>query len=408
MRVRSSQVKSARWRWPLGAALALFVSAACASDDSDDGLALVQWDTLGSGVVFAQCQRLPEEPRWTVDADFHLGSADEEGDALFGEIRGIEVDGRGRLLVLDHQASEIRAFAADGHFLGVVAPSGEGPREISRANGIRVDAEGALWIHDHGKMRLTRLRPDGEVETYPFFVPGFGSLWEGGVTVDGRIWSQWTHSDRAPGTPEPGVYQRENRAYYKSFDPLSSSFDSISIGLAPFHSIVANRGEMRVPYSPTLLHALDPAGFIWTAVSNEYLLTKQTASGDTVLVVSAGCEAPLVTRAEREQAIEQAERFMERAGRVTVDWSAVLPDWKPVVEQLAVDDRGRLWVVRATADGHVLDVFDTQGRFLGTVVPAFDFVARFPPMVRDERLYLLQRDSLDVPFVVGARVPAMW
>jgi hypothetical protein len=56
----------------------------------------------------------------------------------------------------------------------------------------------------------------------------------------------------------------------------------------------------------------------------------------------------------------------------------------------------------------VLDVFDTQGRFLGTIVPAFEFVESFPPVVRDERLYLLQRDSLDVPFVVGAPVPAMW
>jgi hypothetical protein len=382
--------------------------AACAGERADTLDMTVQWDTLGSGVVFAQCQRLPEEPRWTVEADLRLGSVDGESEAVFGEIRGIDVDGQGRLLVLDHQASEIRAFAADGSLLELVAAAGEGPREIGRANGIRVDADGALWIHDHGRMRFTRLLPDGEVETYPFFVPGFGYLWEGGITVDGRVWSRWTHSDVPLGPPEPGVRYHESRAYYKSFDAQSGTVDSVFIGVAPLHSIAVQRGVMSVPYSPTLVHALDPAGFIWTAVSNEYLLAKQTMSGDTVLVVSAGCEAPLVTRAEREEAIARAEQFFERAGRISVDWDDVLPDLKPVVTQLAVDDRGRLWIVRATAEGHVLDVFDTQGRFLGTIVPAFEFVESFPPVVRDERLYLLQRDSLDVPFVVGAPVPAMW
>lgn len=391
----------------LGPALVVAVSAACAGDDSGEVQSLVQWDTLGSGVVFVQCERLPEEPRWTVDADLRLGSADG-GEAAFAAIRGIEVDGRGRLLVLDHQASEVRAFDADGHFLGLVAPSGEGPREIGLANGIRVDAEGALWIHDYGKQRFTRLLPDGEVETYPFFVPDSLFLWEGGITVDGRVWSLSTHSDALPGVPEPGVHQGERRVYYKSLDPQGGLLDSILIGRAPFHSIVASRGVMRVPFSATLLHALDPAGFIWTAASDEYRLIKLTTSGDTVLVVSAGCEAPLVTRAEREVAIEEAARFMERAGSVDVDWDDVLPDWKPVVEQMVVDDRGRLWVVRATDDEPVLDVFDATGRFLGTVVPAFDFVPNFPPVVRDERLYVLQVDSLDVPYVVGAPVPAMW
>jgi len=386
------------------------VAAACGaggSSDRDAEVQEVQWQILGSGAVYAQCQRLPQEPRWTVEADLRLGSVEGPGEAVFSEIRGVEVDARGRLLVLDHKASTVRVFDSDGRFLEIVASPGEGPGAISRANGIRLDSEGALWIHDYGRLRFTRLLPDGDVETYPLFVQGFELLWEGGITTDGRLWSPSAHAGQEAGALEPGVSRREKHVYYKSLDPVSGALDSILIGVSPYHSIVTDRGMIEVPYSPSLLHALDPAGFIWTALSDEYLLTRQTTRGDTVLVIAAGCEAPLLTREERRQVIERVERLVGGTGSVQVDWDSFLPDHRPVLEQLVVDDHGRIWVVRATADAHVLDVFDSRGRFLGTIEPGFDFAENFPPIVRDDRLYVLQVDSLDVPFVVRAPLPAI-
>jgi len=382
---------------------------ACGSDRAGEGEAAAVWDTLPNGAVHVSYSQLATTPHVRVEADLHLGSADAEGEAVFGEIRGIDVDHEGRILVLDHQASELKAFDSDGRFIELIAGSGEGPHEISAANGIRVDAENSIWINDHGRARLTRLMPDGEVETYQRFIPGYGYLWEGGVTRDGRIWSDWSHSDRPPAPPSTGVHHTDSRLYYKSFDPASETYDSVFVGTATYHAI-ALRGERggsvrQVPFSSQRLHVLDPAGFIWTAISDQYLLTKLDTSGDTVLVVQAEADAPLITQAERDEAIESVEVVVRRIGvRVDLNWDELLPERKPLLEQLIVDDEGNLWVERVTADGHVFDVFDESGRYSATVEPDFDFVPYFPPVIRGGNLYALQLDSLDVPYVVRGHV----
>jgi len=388
--------------------LSLAVLVACSEGALPNADVSVTWDTLESGVVHASYSAIPATPRWDLEADLRLGSVDGEGPAVFGAIRGIEVDADGQILVLDYMASEIFAFGPDGEFLELVATKGDGPREVNTANGLRIDDDGGLWISDHGKWRFTRLRRDGEVETYPFFVGGFGYLWQGGVTLDGQVWSFWPHSGRSPSPlGETGVLRGVSRAYYVSFDPSNGQLDSVHIGAAPFHSIRRPRGMSGVPFSPSLVHVFDPSGYVWTALSSEYRLTRQTVTGDTVLIVDIRAELQPVTSDDRREAIARFEEFSQRAGHVDVDWDDVMPQTKPILRQLIVDDEGRLWVDRVVGEEDVFDVFAADGRFLGTVDPAFPFAAHFPIVIRHGSLYALQTDSLDVPFVVRARLPEL-
>lgn len=59
-----------------------------------------------------------------------------EGPELFGEIQDARVDERGRLWVLDGQASAVRIFAGDGTYLDGFGRVGDGPLEMRNTRGM--------------------------------------------------------------------------------------------------------------------------------------------------------------------------------------------------------------------------------------------------------------------------------
>jgi hypothetical protein len=55
-------------------------------------------------------------------------------------------------------------------------------------------------------------------------------------------------------------------------------------------------------------------------------------------------------------------------------------------------------------EGRLLDVFDSEGRYLGRVELPF-VMERYPtPLFRNGRIYAVTRDDLDVPYVVSAMI----
>jgi len=92
--------------------------------------------------------------------------------------------------------------------------------------------------------------------------------------------------------------------------------------------------------------------------------------------------------------------------RVAEEIAALMPETKPVIASLTVDDQGRLWVRRvASADTYPqFDVFDRDGTYHGSVELAFRPAAYTTILIRYDRLYAVVRDSFDVPFVVRTSV----
>ena len=108
---------------------------------------------------------------------------------------------------------------------------------------------------------------------------------------------------------------------------------------------------------------------------------------------------------ERAAAIQRIEEFMERAGRIDLDYDQLLARTLPALEHLATDDQGRLWVGRLDRDGVlVFDVFRPDGTYLAVArcdcVPYRYFV----PSVRGDQFLTVVRDEMEVPFVVRARI----
>jgi hypothetical protein len=163
---------------------------------------------------------------------------------------------------------------------------------------------------------------------------------------------------------------------------------------------------VRVPYHGRLHWRLSRKGTTWALVTDQYRLTEVGIGSDTLRTVTRDFDPIPIAAADRDRARGELDRFIQRGGEV--DWS-LLPEVKPVAEGFFLDDEGYIWVHRAgsqgaEADETSLDVFDPEGRFLGTVRAPFRLDVDPAPVVREGVLLGVTRDQLDVPYVVRASI----
>lgn len=369
--------------------------------------------TLADGTVQVHYPRLPDLAEDTIVPDVRIGSMDGTEAETFGDIRGIEVDDKGRIYVLDQQAAEVRSFSPDGHYLATLTHRGDGPAEISRANGMVFDNRGTLWVQDYAKRAILGLSTDGEeVARVPMLVSGYGYLWNASINDRGVFWQTWEHSEeRRVAEPEPGVQTGVYFRFYKSWDPATEVYDSIFLGDAQARTYVVRMANgwsvFGLPFAPGPLAAMDRVDRIWTGTSDTYRLARLDASGDTTLILQVDLEGPVVTPEEKTDWLESMNRYEGEAGRLKAELGALVPERKPVLERLVVDDENRLWVRRSVTAGELplFDVFDGEGEYLGSVRMPADTWLTFPPVIRGGRMYFIVRDDFDVPYVVGAPLP---
>ena len=160
---------------------------------------------------------------------------------------------------------------------------------------------------------------------------------------------------------------------------------------------------MQIPFAPEHVWTVSPAGQLWTSDAELYRIHRVDLPGDTTLTIVRDAPPIPVTAEEHAKAIEGVERFMQ-GNRYDADQ---IPEFKPPMQRIAVDDSGFVWVQRPDEDGAVesaLDIFDRDGRFLGTVTTAYpaSMYPRF--VVRGDRLYYVTHDDLDVQYVVASEI----
>jgi hypothetical protein len=160
------------------------------------------------------------------------------------------------------------------------------------------------------------------------------------------------------------------------------------------------------PFSPLLIWRFDPRGFVWSVVTETYEFVQQSLAGDTVRVIRLDVPRPQVSAAEKDSARRVIDEQIASVGPgASINREPRMPDSKPAVQSFYVDDEGFLWVepARAAGEPHRFDVFDGDGRYLGRIQsPAI--AGNLLPVFRNQSLYAVIRDSLDVPYVVRWRI----
>ena len=373
-------------------------------------------ETLPNGAVLVRHPSLPAidsvGPEVTeAQVDLQFGSLEgDDPNFAFADIRGIQASSDGNVHVLDYQAAEVRVFDSTGQHLRTIVRRGEGPGEIGEANGIFLSGDTLLWINDHNQWMIIGVDLQGEeIRRFNNPVRSYDYFWNGAFDNLGRYWRETWRLDAEPRDPPPTrVGSVTGRAYFKSYDLSSGAIDSVYVGEVArrfYASTTGTRGGSRdIPFEAFKITVADPSGGFWGAHSASYRIARTGEGGDTMVVIEAELAVQPVTAEDRSAYIEGIVEDRPELRRVAEEIAALMPDIKPILQGLFVDDQGRLWVERVTPEDapDFYDLYSQDGGYLGSVRLAFE--AAGPIWVQHGNIYSWVVDELEVPYVVRASV----
>lgn len=398
------------WKW-VGAGrqrightlLLVIVVYACSVDEQPSDGWNGSIDTLPSGQVVVRNTAdpvWPEGAAWRVVEELRIGRVDGEGPDVFGRVADLEADATGRIYVLEAQANELRVFGPDGRHLVTTGRRGGGPGEFAQPVKLDWGPDGNLWVVDPSNSRISIFGPLGEfVRSLPYpggfiFMP-----WPGRFD---RLWRYY-----GPTPVNDGGY----RMAVVRYDTMLTPEDTLEVPRDPVEReffVLPNErgGRLRagIPYTGSFRWQLSARGTIVAVLTDEYRFIEFGPEGDTLRTITREFDPLPVTAEDRDSAVIEMEWFTRQGGKIDL---TKLPSSKPALQSFFWDDEDDLWVlpiVEWSRLYRVADVFDSTGRYLGEVELPFA-LATFPvPRIRNNVLYGVTTDELDVPFVVRARI----
>lgn len=387
-------------------ALVVSLIAACRGADADGPAASTSIDTI-NGIAHVRNTGAPET--WRTVERLALGSAGMDAaleEQIFGRVSDVIADAQGNVYVADARALEVRVFDENGTFLRRFGTSGAGPGEFRALQSIAWLGDTLLAL-DPGNARLALLTSEGEwLGHRPYMALTGGSirLRSAGLrdvympfigTVGdqrGLVFVRQTPAgpaDTLSATPSaPGSSTTSNE-----FAQRAQAFSvrcTLGSGGIGFHS--AER-------APQLLLLPAPDGLRVFAWSAQYRVALINADADTVRVVERDLPSGPLSDAEWQEEQQRYQEFLDQFDDEACEPRTLpRPPERRIIVGIVFDDAGRMWVERDAGTERALDVFAPDGRLLGTIdIPRH--VDRLPPYVRDDRLYLVVTDSLDVEYV---------
>ncbi|MXW82474.1 MAG: 6-bladed beta-propeller [Rhodothermaceae bacterium] len=396
--------------WTLGVTVAFCIT--CCRPGSFD--ANEAWtgtmDTLASGEIVVRNTEEPlwdEADTWQFVEEIRVGTDTNDEAPIFGDVISFDVDGQGRIFVLDFQAQEISIFDSDGTFVRTFGSKGTGPGEFEQALAVDINENGEALVMQMLKAQLSIFDPTGRyLRTESIGNPGVGIRpYPGGFDFAGR------YNAVVVFFHEFSMTQAMAR-----FDQSLTPLDTIAIPEATVEreafTHVRDLGGGRsssigetIPFQGSFEWRFSPTGNLWTLTTKEYELVELSPVGQTLRRVSKEHDLVPVSEEEMADVREEFQWFINLGGMV--DWSRI-PNSKPAVVSFFCDDEGNLWVKREAVmpedEGRLFDLFDPEGRYLGEVRLPFILQSDPEPIVRDGILYGVTTDELGAPNVVRARI----
>jgi hypothetical protein len=162
---------------------------------------------------------------------------------------------------------------------------------------------------------------------------------------------------------------------------------------------------MGVPFTAGAMYYLDGAGGVWHGHGSAFRIYLSTFLGDTLSeIVLDGTPAPVTdTELEAWEEGPGVRQFREMGGKLDRER---IPKVKPYFDGLFVDSDGYVWLsLPAGPREAVFAVLDPDGRYLGRLqVDGAPRVTYLQPVVRNDRLYWVGSDELEVQHVYVYRI----
>jgi hypothetical protein len=339
-------------------------------------------------------------PTWTLVEDLRIGGADS-GPASLSEIKEVAFDRHGSLWILENKEQQLRIFDRRGDHVRTIGRIGEGPGEIRQVNGFALTGDGKVWLPDHGLRRFTLIdTAGGPVASHANLIQGYRWLWSGVVDTAGRVTEEI--SVRVDTTYRSAVRRFRDGALAAADTIMLPSCGASG----PFYRLNAKNGYsiMSVPYSPMPRTALAADGTWWCADGGRFgVFGIDLATGDTVVNFEFAGTRLAVDAAARDSQIERIRQTAREMGAPEPDFS-LIPQIRPAVIGIAIDDAGRIWLQTPTADGTRYEVVDRRGSRVASVTTPLRLGDAALIGFRGDTLAALTFDEDDVPHVVRLHI----
>jgi hypothetical protein len=362
---------------------------------------------------------------WTLAEELRIGTAEGDADYQFGNILpagSIAIASDGRIVVLDAQGQHLKVFTPDGKYERTIGGPGAGPGEIGQAaQGIAVlIAPGdTVFVADGGNQRVSLYAMDGTfVRSFPLtLAEGFALRWES--TTDGRILAQMRRVGFPGSTTQPD--SMDAIAVRKLDGSVGDTLMKVPSGKSFSFTGGAPEWNMFVP---------EPVWALWAdrflyAVNNQYRIGVHGAEGRLERVFEKPFSLAPVTEGDQQTMLNGFRKIFKSQGvppqfepqlLARVHFAPTYPAFVQMlagpdgsilvqlihpISALSAEEQEAFDLLGGALGSRQWDVFDREGRFLGTV----EMPLRFQPVrFIGDRIYGIQRDELDVQYVVVLNV----
>lgn len=368
-------------------------------------------------------------PSLALVEELRIGSVDDPDVGFSALSSHVEVTDGDTIYVHDLRARQFRVHGPDGGLVRRIGRPGEGPGELGivLSWGLvqdtlwAIDFQGRVTLFARDGRLLTTSRPEPVRFTYGphWLLVRPESLLPGGVLMGG-IGSR--------SIPRPGMPAVEARvpilrfdldgnvldtAHYETLD-----FDAEAQGWVEVRGVLMRTGRLPNAW-PWAVGLGSDSLFVERAHVAEagrglLRVTRRSAEGDTVWRRVFAFDPSPVTEAYRDSVLDAAAQSYERRfgsladARSAVEEAYTFLPHHPAVSRLAIPGGETLWMLRtgggtaaSQRGGWEWIVLAGDGSVLGRVTtPPNTQIA----LVREGRVYAIERDELDIPWVVTYRL----
>lgn len=375
--------------------------AFCACGAGERASSAVVRDSAGIEIIENAAPLWREGMEWRLSDHpvLEIGVLEGASEYQFERIAGAARLSDGRIVVADGGANELRFYDSSGAYVLTAGRKGEGPGEFQNLGSLYLLTADSLLTYDWRLRRVSVFGADGRLaRSMVLHGPGDGFPNLQGRFSNGSLLASLGRSFR-PG--DKGGVSRDS-ALYLLFAPNGGAVDTLGWFPGPEYYVKATESSVAVR---SLAFGRTPA----TLVRGDELYFGPADRFEVGLYSAAGKLTRLIRRQHSNLDVtpEDIERYKQEQLEQATD-----PNWRrfqqemladmpfpktmPAYSRMVVDEPGDLWVAeyrRPGDDQPRWNVFDPDGRMLGTVRTPPDFVIF---QIGADFLLGSWRDELDV------------
>jgi sugar lactone lactonase YvrE len=305
-------------KWTVCTVIILFLVSIVSSHqkiETKDGVRLIHNEKNG---------KWGNQPKVSLEYVKNIGDLESEDEnVLFYMPSDIAVDEKGNVYVLDSGNHRIQKFDPKGHFLASFGRQGQGPGEFQYPHSVDIDAEGNLYVSDSGNQKIQIIKPEGSLADEIKMTeeaPGIIRV-RSGQMIMGQGASVFSigmgRMDQDEDLPKLIKILNMEAEVQKELCEQKN-----------YKDFLVNRMGNRYQF------AVDKEGNIYVAFAYQNRIEKYSPEGSLLWMADRKLNYDVTspkTKGERSGSV----------GRISIR----MPEMNRVSSGIAVDDKGRVWVI---------------------------------------------------------------